>query len=339
MFVSAPTTTLVSFREPMNEDLPTVADDAPGESRHPPFFIIGFQRSGTTLLRLMLDSHPDVAIPLDTVGLWARYAGRLDAEFGGLSTDDDLRRLVEALLAEERIRLWDVDLSAERIASSVGEHSFSAVINAFNAAYAAAKGKRRWGSKDPGDMRRIHLIDAWFPQSRFVHILRDGRDACASLVAQDFGPDDLLACADAWREEVWWVRRIGRLLGPARYHELRYEDLVTDPEVVLRPLCAFLYLDFDPAMLAYHSRVSDAVPDEKRHIWPLIDRPPQADNVERWRTRLSRGMRVCFEKRAGDVLDECGYEVLEGRPGGAYATEVKAMLRRTYGVLARRLGR
>lgn len=323
----------------MNEDLPTVADDAPEMPGLPPFFIIGFQRSGTTLLRLMLDSHPAVAVPLDAVGLWARYAARLDAEFGGLSTDDDLRRLVEALVAEERIHLWDVDLSVERIVSAAGERSFPAVIDAFNAAYAAAKGKRRWGSKDPGDMRRIHLIDEWFPQSRFVHIVRDGRDACASLVAQDFGPDDLLSCADAWREEVWWVRRIGRLLGTARYYELRYEDLVTDPEAVLRPLCAFLSLEFDPAMLSYHSRVSDAVPDEKRHIWPLIDRPPQADNVERWRTRLSSGMRVCFEKRAGDVLAECGYEVLEGRPGGAYATEVAAMLRRTYRTLERRFRR
>ncbi|MFW6088552.1 MAG: sulfotransferase family protein [Gemmatimonadota bacterium] len=304
----------------------------------PPFFIIGFQRSGTTLLRLMLDSHPAVAVPLDVVGLWARYAVRLDDAFGGLATDEDLQRLVEALLAEERIRLWEVNLSAARIIASVGERGFPGVIDAFNTAYAAAKGKRRWGSKDPGDMRRIHLIDEWFPASRFVHIMRDGRDACASLVAQDFGPDDLLTCADAWREEVWWVRRIGRLLGPARYHEVRYEDLVTDPEAVLRPLCAFLSLEFDPAMLAYHARVGDAVPDEKRHIWPLIDRPPQADNVERWRTGMSHGMRVCFEKRARDVLAECGYEVLDGRPGGAYATEVAAMLRRTYGAFRRRFG-
>jgi hypothetical protein len=322
----------------MNEDLLTVRDQTPGEPEHPPFFIVGFQRSGTTLLRLMLDSHPLVSVPLDAVGLWARYAARLGAEFGGLATDEDLRRLVEALVAEERIRLWDVDLSAERIIASLVERDFPAVIEAFNAEYAASKGKRRWGSKDPGDMRRIHLVDEWFPEARFVHILRDGRDACLSLIAQDFGPDDLLACADAWREEVWWVRRIGRLLGPERYHELRYEDLVTDPEGVLRPLCDFLSLEFDTAMLTYHRRVGDAVPDEKRHIWPLIDRPPQADNVERWRTRLSRGMRVCFEKRAGEVLAECGYEVLDGRPGGAYATEAAMMVRRTFGALRRRLG-
>jgi len=308
------------------------------ESAQPPFFIIGFQRSGTTLLRLMLDSHREVAVPLDVVGLWASYAGRVDDEFGGLATDADLRRLVEALLAEQRIRLWNVELSADRICAGAAGSGFPGVIDAFNRAYAGAAGKRRWGAKDPGDMRRIHLIDEWFPEARFVHIIRDGRDACLSLVKQEFGPDDLLACADAWREEVWWVRRIGRLLGPGRYHELRYEDLVADPEAVLYPLCGFLELEFDPGMLAYHLRVADAVPDEKRHIWPLIDRPPQADNVERWRTRLSRGMRVCFEKRAGPVLAECGYEVLAGRPGGAYATELAVMLRRTAGALRRRLG-
>lgn len=304
-----------------------------------PFFIVGFQRSGTTLLRLMLDSHPDVAIPLDTAGLWARYAETVEGEFNGLRSSGDVRRITEALLDEDRIRLWQVDLSADAIVEDAAGRGYAGVVDGFHRGYARAKGKRSWGSKDPGDMKRIDLIHSWFPDAKFVHIVRDGRDACLSQIRQDFGHNEILACAAAWREEVWWVRRMGGLLGPRRYHEVRYEDLVRQPRSVLERLCHFLDMEFDPAMLDYHQRVDDAVPDEKRHIWPLIDRPPQTSNVERWRSHMSQGLRVCFEKRAGALLYDLDYAVLEGPPRGAYTTEIVEMLRRVWRVLGRRLGR
>lgn len=304
-----------------------------------PFFIVGFQRSGTTLLRLMLDSHPRVAVPLDTTGLWARYDDRRP-EFGRLETAADRYRMIEAFLQEERIRLWETELDAADIAAraeNVGG-DYPAIVAAFHEAYAAAHGKDFWGSKDPGDMLRIHRIHGWFPDARFIHLVRDGRDACLSQREQTFGHDDVLACAADWREQVWWVRRMGSLLGAERYHELRYEDLVTDPEKELRSLCRFLDLEFEPAMLSYHRRVSQAIPDEKRHIWPMIDRAPRRDNIEKWRERMSEGEKICFEKRAHDVLEELGYEVRAGSPRGAYGTEIASMLRRVGRVLHRRLG-
>lgn len=304
-----------------------------------PFFVVGFQRSGTTLLRMMLDSHPRVAVPLDTTGLWARYDER-QGEFGALETPADRRRMVEALLGEERIRLWETELDAHDIAARVEETGgdYPSVVAAFHRAYAEARGKDRWGSKDPGDMLRIDRIHGWFPEARFVHLVRDGRDACLSQRDQPFGHDDLLACGADWRQQVWWVRRIGRILGPGRYHEMRYEDLVTDPEAELRSLCRMLDLEFDPAMLSYHRRVEEAIPAEKRYIWPLIDSAPRRDNVEKWREAMSEGERICFEKRARDVLEESGYEVRESPPRGAYATEIASHFRRLGRVLRRRIG-
>jgi len=303
-----------------------------------PVFVTGFQRSGTTLLRLMLDSHPELAIPLDTTGLWARYEPRLPG-FGPLEDSGNLRRLVDALLAEERIRLWEVSLRPGQVIGASQRPGFAGVIEGFYRAYAAHHGKARWGDKDPGNMLRLASVLRWFPDSRIVHIVRDGRDACMSLLKQEFGGDDLLRCAEQWREQVWWVRQIGGILGVDRYFELRYEDLVEDPERALRPLSAFLGLDWSPAMLEYHRRVGDAVPDEKRHIWPLLDRPPQAAARYRWKREMPLGERICFEKRAGRVLAECGYEVLEGRASGAYRTELALALGRVRATLTARLRR
>ena len=303
-----------------------------------PVFIIGFQRSGTSLLRMMLDSHPDVAIPLDTTGLWARYEQRL-SEFGPLTDLESRRRLVESILSDERIRLWETPLGVDDVIGASRLPGYPGVIDGFQNAYARAKGKAHWGDKDPGNMGRLGSVLRWFPDARIVHIVRDGRDACMSLLKQDFGGEDLLQCAEAWREQVWWVRQIGRILGESQYFELRYEDLVERPEQVLRELVEFLGFEWSPEMLEYHRRVDEAVPDEKRHIWPLLDRPPQRSALYRWKTDMRRGERVCFEKRAGAVLQDLGYETIVGGASGAYGTELNLLLRRVRAAVRDRLRR
>lgn len=290
-----------------------------------PFFIIGFQRSGTTLIRMMLDSHPDIAIPLDTVGLWARYSDKLH-EYGDVNDLAVQERLVRDLMAEERIQLWHLKRCAEDVLGAIRLPGWPGVIDAFHRVYAESRGKAIWGDKDPGNMTRMDLLVSWFPDARFIHIIRDGRDACLSQLNQSFGFNDLFPCAAAWREEVSWVRRIGRIFGPQRYHEFLYEDLVRNPESTLRGVCTFLGLAFDASMMHYHERVSDAIPDSKRHIWPLIGEPPRASNAGVWRDRMSPSTRICFEKRAGALLRELGYETLPGQPSGAYAEELRQLM-------------
>lgn len=292
-----------------------------------PFFIVGFQRSGTTLLRMMLNAHPRVAIPLDTVGLWASYENKLPG-YGDLSDEENRRRLVTDLIREDRIQLWETPMNPVAILDQWKGREFPQLIGVFYQMYAAAKGKSLWGDKDPGNMLRIPRLAAWFPASRFVHIIRDGRDACLSQLEQDFGFNDLLPCAEAWREQVWWVRNIGSILGPERYFELRYEDLVTSPEPLLRKVAAFLGLDYSDRMLRYYEEVDDSVPASKRHLWPLLREPPQTKHVGNWKRLMSSGQQLCFEKRARDVLRDLDYDTLAGEPSGAYFEELKSIARR-----------
>jgi Sulfotransferase family len=299
-----------------------------------PFFIIGFQRSGTTLLRMMFDNHPQVAIPLDVTGLWNRYYARLGQY--DLARDDGVRRLIADLLAEERIKLWQTPLTVEQVLERRTLPGYPGIVDAFYAAYAAHRGKTRWGDKDPGNILRINDLNRWFPDARIVHIIRDGRGACLSHLDQAFGHDDLLACAEAWREEVWWVRQIGDILGPSRYCEVKYEDLVAAPERELRRLCRFLDLEFAPEMLAYHTNIDQSIPSEKRHIWPLIDQPPRKENADKWRDQMSRGTRICFEKRAGSLLRELGYETTPPPWRGAYGTEIRHFLAAAFRVVRAR---
>lgn len=309
-----------------------------GTKAAPPFFIVGFQRSGTTLLRLMLDNHPGLAVPLDTVGLWAAYAARVDKDYSGLRSREAIVALVDDILREHRVKLWDAALTREQVLGFLTEPTYSCVVAAFYQAYASAKGKARWGDKDPGNMRRIDMILEWFPQAQILHIVRDGRDCCLSHLEQDFGHSSLLPCAVAWREEVEWVRRIGRILG-RQYLEIRYEDLVREPERVLQRVTSFLQVDYHPTMLNYHRKVSESVPTSKLHIWPMLTQRPQAAHVERWRSKMSRGDQVCFEKRAGAQLKALGYPTVGGPdPSGAYWSEGKALVTLGLQAIRRRLG-
>ena len=185
-------------------------------------------------------------------------------------------------------------------------------IAAVFAAYAAERGKARWGDKTPLYMQHLDLLERLFPDARFVHLIRDGRDAAlsflsvpAGLMTEGWGhPRDAAGFACQWATEVASARELGARVGGQRYRELRYEALVADPEGELRTVCAFAGLEFDPAMLDYVGQTDSA---RKAHQQRLNEPPRQ--NVREWRTEMSETDRHAFEEVAGALLAELGYEV------------------------------
>jgi hypothetical protein len=109
-----------------------------------------------------------------------------------------------------------------------------------------------------------------------------------------------------WRTEVRRARDLGRRLGPARYLEIRYEELIADTEGVVRSICDFAGFPFEPAMLEYADAVDVSA---KPHHQRLLQRPTRG--VRDWRTQMERGDALAFEAIAGDLLGELGYELLE----------------------------
>jgi hypothetical protein len=269
-----------------------------------PVVVLGVSRSGTTLLKAMLDAHPQLAIPSESYfvpQLWDRHGERPRRD----EILADLGRL-------ERIREWSVDLDA--VARRLSPRpAFADVIDAVYRTYAEAQGKARYGDKTPLYMQHLDLLARVFPDARYVHIVRDGRDAALSFLAMRRKPRFNLsrprALADfavAWRREILAVRRfaLGRPV-----HELRFEELVASPEPVLRDVCAFVELAYDPAMLEYHRREDPArYADHAR-----LAQPPVADARD-WRRELSPRDAELFEAIAGDLLSSFGYERRYPRP-------------------------
>lgn len=273
----------------------------------PPFpFIVGRGRSGTTLVRAMLDSHQEMAVPNEThfiVSLAerrARYESPSGFDTGALITD------LRGRPGFQRLCIPEAAFEAELEARSVLTYA-DAVRTAFSL-YAASRGKARYADKTPIYVLFLPLLAKVFDEARFVHVIRDGRDVALSYLSVEFGPDSIEEAAFLWKRAVRSGLRAGRQLGPERSMELRYEALVADPEGTMRRLCDFAGLPFDAGMLDYASRADEVTanvgyPDAHRGIY----RPP-TQGLRDWRTEMTREDRARFEALAGDVLDELGYE-------------------------------
>ncbi len=277
-----------------------------GRSVHPPFpFIVARGRSGTTLLRAMFDSHPDMAVPpeshfLVTMGLRRR---RFEGA-GGLDVD----RFVQDLTKEYGFRRWTLDPKTVRERLS-GTHpaTYAEAMRDVFALYAEEHGKTRYAEKTPMNVMHIPFLARTFPEARFIHLIRDGRDVALSYLDTDFGVESVGESAIYWRRFVRKGRRDGERLGQ-RYREVRYEDLLADPEAVLRSLCAFIELPYDRAMLAYHRQADRILETTSHREHHESLRLPPTRGLRDWRTQMDEKSLGLFEALAGDLLDQVGYE-------------------------------
>jgi len=287
----------------------------------PPLIVLGVRRSGTTLLRVMLDRNQALAVPDESYfvpQLARRHRGRVDP----VAFVDDLRRL--PTLVEWRLSP-DAVAARLRDGMTTGE-----AIAAVFAAYAAERGKPRWGDKTPLYMQYLPLLERLFPDAGYVHLVRDGRDAAMSFLDVPAGimtagwghPRDAAGFAAQWATEVRAAQALGSRVAE-RYLEVRYEALVASPGEELRRICAFAGLEYDDAMLGYVGQTESARKEHQRRL----DEPPRV-GVRDWRTEMPPEDVAAFEAVAGDLLRDLGYDV--SKPGsdrrrlGAYAAKTRA---------------
>jgi hypothetical protein len=273
---------------------------------HPPFpFVVGCGRSGTTLMRALLDAHPGLAVPFESYfPVWfARHRARYERPDGFA-----VERFVDDVVAHESFRRWGLDAGEVRAAvRAAAPSSYPDAVRAYYAAYARAHGKARYGDKTPLFVLHLPLLAELFPEAVFVHMVRDGRNVVLSRVETAWGTNRFDFETLQWRSQVERGRADGSARGPDRYLEIRYEDLVADPEATARRVCALAALDFDPAMLTYYEHAETILdhqpfPEEHRNL----ARPPTA-GLRDWSTELTPDRVELFEQLAGDTLTRFGY--------------------------------
>lgn len=270
----------------------------------PPFFIVGNDRSGTTMLRIILDRGPDAAIPPESMFL-TDVEVPADEESSGAAW----QALAEEVWRHPKVRLWDLPGEPPHVPPDLEPADAARfVLGAPFEAYARKHGKPRWGDKTPHYVHHIdQLLEIW-PDARFVILVRDGRDVALSLRRMPFGPNN------AWAAAQWWARGIRAGAAAARAHPeavmtVCYEDLVHDPATHVAAVCEFLGLSFEPDMLDLeHADRSRIVADQKSWFPTLFDGINERA-VARWQQEMSPRDQAVFASLAHDELAELGYLV------------------------------
>lgn len=289
--------------------------------------VVGSPRSGTTMLRLMLDSHPQLAIPPETAFL------PLARELTGSGSELRERFFAAVVGFPASAPGWDdFQIPREQFRAGLQEirpFSVAAGFRLFYRLYASRSGKTRWGDKTPLYCRQLLLIDELLPEAHFIHLVRDGRDAAVSLRERWFSPGaEIEIQAAHWRDNVAAARRDG----PRCRHflEVRFEDLVREPEAILRRICRFIALDYHPEMLRFAERAPQRLAEhrtryradgsvlvsheERLRQQAQVRNPPDVARIGIWRQLLPAEEALRFEAIAGELLAHYGYPLLHG-PG------------------------
>ncbi len=244
----------------------------------PPIFIGGMFKSGTSLLRAMIGNHTMVASGLET------YWFQLDWQHLQANENRDRLRTIGEfyeLNTESLQKMTEKCASAEAFLSRLMDY------------WATKNSKPRWAEKTPGNILHIDRINAFWPDASIVHIIRDPRDIFISL--RDAGKwDSIDSFMSRWSAVFGSIERFrqNHLLERADYHEVRYEQLVSNPEEFMHALCQAIGLPFEPRIAVFDGQKGDfekvkSVTGKESTTLARLAQPMTTERLGIWKSKLS----------------------------------------------------
>lgn len=282
----------------------------------PFFFILGRPRSGTTLLRTILDAHPNIVIPPENsnmIHLHFKYrhagvrweAGNIDQ----LISDFTEGRAVKAF--------WRADFDNARkmiLGCSEDKIAFADIVKIIHYNYKSFHPKGEImiiGDKSPVNSLYANELRLIFPNARFIHLFRDYRGNLSSMSDHDIFPPGNSTIVLLWKKSVNQIESLARKY-PARYFTIRYEDFVTEPEKHTREICAFLNVPFLSSILDINQRkngIEQAYNTKFIEEWqPDLMKEISTGNIHKWKNKLSQNAILLADYLVGDTGEKLGYE-------------------------------
>jgi hypothetical protein len=252
-----------------------------------PIFIIGTERSGSNLLRLILNAHSRIAIPHPPHIM--KYLARLQERYGDLSADRNMRQLIADILTliDAHIFPWDYDLDADRLLSALTQRSTFGAVAAIYEHVQRAEGKARWGNKSTFMVHYTAEVRSVYPDARFILLIRDPRDVAVSARRSVFSPCHPVLSAQLWAKQQAVGITLLDSLPSQSIHMLRYEDLLAAPDETIRSLCGFLDEDFEPGMLQFFEGREAKKSAGLSESWGNTGRPVLKNNAGKFLKELS----------------------------------------------------
>ncbi len=276
---------------------------APEMSSKPPFFIFGCPRSGTSLLSRILNSHSRFCVPFETnlyrtFWPWRRF-------YRGLTSTAMTRAMIGDFASTWAAAGQQLD-EADALSRVVGD-GFHAVVDGIMTSLTAMEGKEHWGEKTPYHAFYFDHIREGFPQAKFIHIVRDGRDCALSWKNARFGPKHLYVAGQRWQAYVEGIAPIAASLPEAQFLELTYEQLLGETDVTMQKVCEFLDEVYEPEMLSFYNKKQWYPTDRTNQ--ENLSKPLMNDNFDKWKRCLTEREILDIEAGASRALLANGYDL------------------------------
>jgi hypothetical protein len=270
------------------------------------FFIVGRGRSGTTLLRQMLDAHPNLLVApeaLFIMNLYHKYSRIV--KWNHKKVDD----FYDDLFLEKRLEDWNLDeISLKKQLHALGSNvSFPGMNKLVYANYAFVNRKldtNLLGDKNPHYSLFIDKLMKLYPDSKYIHMVRDYRDNILSYQDVRFDLNNTTTLAYRWKKYNKTILKYSKRY-PDQFFLLKYEDLVTKPDECLRSICVFLGVEFNPVMLQFYQFQHST----SKFVWHKnISKPLDKSRLDKWKTKMQQSDVLKSDYICKHIAEFLGYE-------------------------------
>lgn len=302
-------------------------------SKLPFFFILGRPRSGTTLLRTLLDVHPNITIPLENSGLIHLYY-----KYRRVSSWDS-KKLKELFIDFKNLNFienWNIDWNSVEVTfDHAPQHlTFHEIIRVYYYHYQSEFAKDEihlLGDKSPLNSLYAKEIFQVFPEAKYIHLVRDYRANLASMSKHDVFSPSSTAMLMQWQKSVKQINKLA-LSYPQKFLQIRYEDLVMHPEESYEKICVFLHVKYIPSLLdpEYRKKAVNSIYNSTfLDQWqPDLSGKISTSNIDKWKQQLSPADIQKADYIAGRSGKLFQYETVSKGYGFAFVliTEMKKLL-------------
>lgn len=274
-----------------------------------PILLLATERSGTNLLRAIVSSHSDIASPspfsmVDALAdRYFQYMTMNDGKYFDQLIEDSI------MLTQLHLNPWSVRFDIAQVKDRLTSDSFWGVFKALNLLYTESENKQHWFSKEPSLFKHTYELAYHFPEAKFVYLVRDPRDVVSSIVRGGVHEQNVYNAAIKWRDEQKIM--LNAFLDPElkdRFFMLTYEDLLQDPETLIKRLMAFLQIKFEEKQLSFYTDKNVLEHSQKSEFWKNLSQPINQENSGKYKKVLSNKQVNLIESVCWSEMKVLGYQ-------------------------------
>jgi len=271
-------------------------------------FMVGEQRSGSNLLRLILNESKEIAAPHPPHILQRLMPVVADKDLSNESLFKELIEHVCQLVEANPVQWEGIHFDRVDIFQRCREKSLIAVFGAIMDVYAEVHKASTWVCKSLQNIRWADQLDEYFKTSKYIYLYRDPRDVSLSFMKAVVGEKHPYFIASQWNDLQNLCMTHGEKLSKERFFGVCYEELINNPERVIKELCEFLEIEYQESMLVFHASKEASRAASSSKLWENVTQPIMKKNSNKFLSEMSEMEIKIIESIAGNTMDELGYE-------------------------------